>query len=176
MSFKNNLLAGVAVGGIQEPASVTSDPEAIIRAANAARRHLTQLIRSTQPSSMTDSPGNTTSIPHLADDTAEANALWIRRLEDLVIASALKSDKPAPTGHSNNDELDLQIFRTSAGPKFKGPFMEVNRWINCSLQIFFTTKNVTQAADKIKVVGSLLDKSNIPQFYTNELLKYLTGL
>ncbi|KAI9603490.1 hypothetical protein KEM48_001445 [Puccinia striiformis f. sp. tritici PST-130] len=83
--------------------AMTSDPEAIIRAANAARRHLTQLIRSTQPSSMTDSPGNTTSIPHLADDTAEANALWIRRLEDLL--SSFDA-----TATASIDNIDLARF------------------------------------------------------------------
>ncbi|KAH9454285.1 hypothetical protein Pst134EB_014379 [Puccinia striiformis f. sp. tritici] len=93
------------------------------------------------------------------------------------MALALKSDEPAPTGRSNNAELDLQRFRTSDGPKFTGPFMEVEpfvRWIN-SLQIFFTTKNVILAADKIKVVGSLFDESNILRFYANESSKYLTG-
>ncbi|POW18448.1 hypothetical protein PSHT_05793 [Puccinia striiformis] len=144
-----------------------SDPEAVIRAANAARRHLTQPIRRTQTSSMSDSPGNTTNIPHLPDNS----------YRDLVMALALKSDEPAPTGRSNNAELDLQRFRTSDGPKFTGPFMEVEpfvRWIN-SLQIFFTTKNVILAADKIKVVGSLFDESNILRFYANESSKYLTG-
>ncbi|KAI9603785.1 hypothetical protein H4Q26_003388 [Puccinia striiformis f. sp. tritici PST-130] len=120
-----------------------SDPEAIIRAANAARRHLTQPIRRTQTSSMSDSPGNTTNIPHLPDDSyrgwfrlvlktqhaalvqskldreaareaAEDNTVRIRRLEDLVMALALKSDKPAPTGRSNNAELDLQRFLQEA--------------------------------------------------------------
>ncbi|KAI9610131.1 hypothetical protein H4Q26_007130, partial [Puccinia striiformis f. sp. tritici PST-130] len=53
-----------------------SDPEAIIRAANTARRHLTQPIRPAQTTSMTDSPGNTTpNIPHLPDDSYRT---WFR--------------------------------------------------------------------------------------------------
>ncbi|KNE96919.1 hypothetical protein PSTG_09786 [Puccinia striiformis f. sp. tritici PST-78] len=49
------------------------------------------------------------------------------------------------------------------------------RWID-SLQIFFMTKNIIRAADKIKVVGSLLNESNILRFHANKSSKYLNGL
>ncbi|KAI9617795.1 hypothetical protein H4Q26_012659 [Puccinia striiformis f. sp. tritici PST-130] len=125
-----------------------SDPEAIIRAANAARRHLTQTVRPTHPPAMTDSPGGTnSSVPHLPDDsyrawfrlvikaqhaalvqndydrraareTAEANKTRIARLEELVLALAVKAEEPPRRTRSGDDELDLQKFRTSDGPKF----------------------------------------------------------
>ncbi|POV98605.1 hypothetical protein PSTT_14304 [Puccinia striiformis] len=155
-----------------------SDPEAIIRAANAACRHLTQPIQPSQRATMTDSPGgNNPTIPHLPDDgyrawfrlvikaqhaalvqsetdrraardAAEANATRIARLEDLVLALAVKSEEPP-----GDDELDLQN----------------------GLQIFFTTKNVNRASDKIEIIGGLIDDSNLLKFYANEASNYLTG-
>ncbi|POW07642.1 hypothetical protein PSHT_09872 [Puccinia striiformis] len=183
-----------------------SDPEAIIRAANAARRHLTQPIRPTQVPTMTDSPGGTSNIPHLPDDgyrawfrlvikaqhaalvqnkydrraareTAEANETRIARLEELVLALAVKSEEPPRHTRLEDGELDLQKFRTSDGPKFFGPTMEVEpfvKWVS-GLQIFFTTKNVVLASDKIKVIGGLIDDSNLLKFYANESSDYLSG-
>ncbi|KAI9606230.1 hypothetical protein H4Q26_004605 [Puccinia striiformis f. sp. tritici PST-130] len=116
-----------------------SDPEAIIRAANAARRHLTQPIRPTQVPTMTDSPGGTSNIPHLPDngyrawfrlvikaqhaalvqneydrraarETAEANKTRIARLEELVLALAVKSEEPPRHTRLEDGELDLQKF------------------------------------------------------------------
>ncbi|POW18009.1 hypothetical protein PSTT_00235 [Puccinia striiformis] len=117
-----------------------SDPEAVIRAANAARRHLTQPIRRTQTSSMSNSPGNTTNIPHLPDNSyrgwfrlvlktqhaalvqskldreaAEDNTVRIRRLEDLVMALALKSETSA------NWPLKQCGTRSSKIPYFRRP-------------------------------------------------------
>ncbi|POW06428.1 hypothetical protein PSHT_10361 [Puccinia striiformis] len=155
---------------------------------------------------MTDSPGGTSNIPHLPDnsyrtwfrlvikaqhaalvqnnydrraarETAEANETQIARLEELVLALAVKAEEPPRRTRSGDDELDLQKFRTSDGPKFLGPTMEVEpfvKWVS-GLQIFFTTKNVTKASDKIKVVGGLIDDSNLLKFYANEASDYLGG-
>ncbi|KAH9449603.1 hypothetical protein Pst134EB_020423 [Puccinia striiformis f. sp. tritici] len=173
-----------------------SDPEAIIRAANAARQHLTQPIQPSQRPTMTDSPGGTNSnVPHLPDnscrawfclvikaqhaaliqseadrraarDAAEANATWIARLEDLVLALEVKSEEPPCRARLGDDKLNLQKFRTSDGPKFFGPPMKVKpfvKWVN-GLQIFFTTKNVVCTSNKIKIVGGLIDDSNLLKF------------
>ncbi|KNF02832.1 hypothetical protein PSTG_04117 [Puccinia striiformis f. sp. tritici PST-78] len=184
-----------------------SDPEAIIRATNTARQHLTQPVRPTQTSSMTHSPGNTNSnIPHLPDNSyhvwfrlvikaqhaaliqseqdrravreaAEDNASRIARLQDHVLALAVKSEEPACRTCLDNDKLDLQKFCTSDGPKFFGPPMTVKpfvKWVS-GLQIFFTTKNVIKASDKIKIIGGLINDSNLLKFYANEVSNYLTG-
>ncbi|KAH9444152.1 hypothetical protein KEM48_011070 [Puccinia striiformis f. sp. tritici PST-130] len=125
---------------------------------------------------MTDSPGNTTpNVPHLPDDSyrawfclvikaqhaaliqnehdrrtaweaAEANTTRITRLEELVLALAVKSEEPPRRNRLDDGELDLQKFRTSDGPKFSGPPMMVKpfvKWAN-ALQIFFTTKSVVR--------------------------------
>ncbi|KAI9614417.1 hypothetical protein H4Q26_009570 [Puccinia striiformis f. sp. tritici PST-130] len=66
-----------------------SDPEAIIRAANTTRRHLTQPVRPTQTPPMTDSPGNSTpNIPHLPDDSYPTVA-GVAEEEDQFDAAAL---------------------------------------------------------------------------------------
>ncbi|POW15558.1 hypothetical protein PSHT_06952 [Puccinia striiformis] len=137
---------------------------------------------------MTDSPGGTNSnVPHLPDniikaqhaaliqseadrraarDAAEANATWIARLEDLVLALEVKSEEPPCRARLGDDKLNLQKFRTSDGPKFFGPPMKVKpfvKWVN-GLQIFFTTKNVVCTSNKIKIVGGLIDDSNLLKF------------
>ncbi|KAH9441454.1 hypothetical protein Pst134EB_030120 [Puccinia striiformis f. sp. tritici] len=161
-----------------------SDPEAIIRAANTTRRHLTQPVRPTQTPPMTDSPGNSTpNIPHLPDDSyrawfrlvikaqhaalvqneydqraareaAEANTTRIARLEELVLALAVKSEEPPRRTRLEDGELDLQKFRTSDGPKFTGPPMTVEPFVKW-------------------VIGGLIDDSNLLKFYANEAADYL---
>ncbi|POW20609.1 hypothetical protein PSHT_03383, partial [Puccinia striiformis] len=112
-----------------------------------------------------------------AREAAEANATRITRLEELVLALAVKSEVPPHRNRLDEGELDLQKFRTSDGPKFSGPPMTVEpfvKWVS-GLQIFFTTKSVTKASDKIKIVGGLIDDSNLLKFYANEASDYLTG-
>ncbi|KAH9441928.1 hypothetical protein Pst134EA_032059 [Puccinia striiformis f. sp. tritici] len=112
-----------------------------------------------------------------ARDAAEANATRIARLEDLVLALAVKSEEPPRRTCLGDDELDLQNFCTSDGPKFFGPPMKVEpfvKWVS-GLQIFFTTKNVNRASDKIEIIGGLIDDSNLLKFYANEASNYLTG-
>ncbi|KAH9451047.1 hypothetical protein Pst134EB_018552 [Puccinia striiformis f. sp. tritici] len=153
-----------------------SDPEAIIRAANAAHdgyRAWFRLVIKAQHAALVQSETDR----RAARDAAEANATRIARLEDLVLALAVKSEEPPRRTRLGDDELDLQKFRTSDGPKFFGPPMKVEpfvKWVS-GLQIFFTTKNVNQASDKIKIIGGLIDDSNLLKFYANEASNYLTG-
>ncbi|KNE93584.1 hypothetical protein PSTG_13033 [Puccinia striiformis f. sp. tritici PST-78] len=158
-----------------------SDPEAIIRAANAARRHLTRPIQPSQRATMTDSPGGTNpTIPHLPDDSYHK---WFRLVIKAQHAALVQSKtdrraaRDAAEANATYDELDLQKFRTSDGPKFFGPPMKVEpfvKWVS-GLQIFFTTRNVNRASNKIKVIGSVIDDSNLLKFYANEASNYLTG-
>ncbi|POV96388.1 hypothetical protein PSHT_15164 [Puccinia striiformis] len=105
---------------------------------------------------MTDSPGNTTSnIPHLPSEqwssweAAEANVTPIGRLEDLILALAVKSEEPPHCTRLGDNELDLQ---TALSPL-----------------------NVTRASDKIKIIGGLINDSNLLKFYANKVLDNLTG-
>ncbi|OAV85957.1 hypothetical protein PTTG_05793 [Puccinia triticina 1-1 BBBD Race 1] len=70
--------------------------------------------------------------------------------------------------------IDLQQFKISDGPYFKGSFQEVEAflcWIQ-ALQIFFATKSVTHADDKRLIVGGLISETNLLSFYSNEFAKY----
>ncbi|KAA1117633.1 hypothetical protein PGT21_017509 [Puccinia graminis f. sp. tritici] len=105
----------------------------------------------------------------------QASSDRIRRLEDLLLAMNIKNkvnsraEQPAPGG------VDLQKFRTSDGPTFCGPFQETEpflRWIH-GVQIFFETKSVSNAADKIKILGNLVAETNLQSFYANEAASFL---
>jgi hypothetical protein len=78
--------------------------------------------------------------------------------------------QPAP------GRVDLQKFRTSDGPIYRGPFQETEpflRWIH-GVQIFFDTKDVSNAADKIRIVGNLIAETNLQSFYANKATRFLT--
>ncbi|POW05707.1 hypothetical protein PSTT_09455 [Puccinia striiformis] len=112
-----------------------------------------------------------------AREAAEANATRITRLEELVLALAVKSEEPPCRTRFEDGELDLQKFHTSDGPKFLGPTMVVEpfvKWVS-GVQIFFTTKNIIRASHTIKIIGGLIDDSNLLKFYANEASDYLTG-
>jgi hypothetical protein len=66
--------------------------------------------------------------------------------------------------------VDLQKFRTS-----NGPFQETEsflRWIH-GVQIFFGTKDVTDPADKIRIIGNLIAETNLQLLYANEATSFL---
>jgi hypothetical protein len=44
------------------------------------------------------------------------------------------------------------------------------------MQIFFDTKDVSNAAEKIRIVGNLIAEMNLQSFYANEATGFLTKL
>ncbi|KAA1127024.1 hypothetical protein PGTUg99_004591 [Puccinia graminis f. sp. tritici] len=106
----------------------------------------------------------------------QANADRICRLEDLLLAMNIKNEVNARAEQPTPGRVDLQKFRTSDGPTYRGPFQETEpflRWIH-GVQIFFETKSVTNAADKIKILGNLVAETNLQSFYANEASSFLT--
>ncbi|KAA1129297.1 hypothetical protein PGTUg99_024450 [Puccinia graminis f. sp. tritici] len=105
----------------------------------------------------------------------QASADRIGRLEDLLLAMNIKNKVSARTEHPAAGRVDLQKFRTSDGPTYRGPFQETEpflRWIH-GVQIFFETKSVSNAADKIKILGNLVAETNLQSFYANEASGFL---
>jgi hypothetical protein len=71
--------------------------------------------------------------------------------------------------------VDLQKFCTLDGPIYRGPFQMVEpflRWIH-GVQIFFDTKDVSNSADRIKILGNLIAETNLQSFYANEASSFL---
>ncbi|EHS64529.1 uncharacterized protein PGTG_22317 [Puccinia graminis f. sp. tritici CRL 75-36-700-3] len=212
-----------------------TDPEAIIRAANAEKRRPKQLqststaLLPTDPTPMSDktaptheTPGSTRTadasdmqtakdwfksvfkIQHAAIVEAQANrrqaaedrrqaledrrtdrrllmsahqanAARISRLEDLLLAMNIKNETDVRPVQPAPGRVNLQKFRTSDGPIYRGPFQETEpflRWIH-GVQIFFNTKDVNNAADKIRIVGNLIAETNLQSFYANEATGFL---
>jgi hypothetical protein len=114
---------------------------------------------------------------HLADRKAiQANADRITRLEELLLAMNVKAEGASHPERLISGRVDLQKFRTSDGPTYKGPFQVTEpflQWIH-GVQIFFETKDVTISADKIRILGNLIAETNIQSFYANEAAGYLT--
>ncbi|KAA1116098.1 hypothetical protein PGTUg99_034968 [Puccinia graminis f. sp. tritici] len=106
----------------------------------------------------------------------QASAARIGRLEELLLAMNIKNEVEARPVQSTPGKINLQKFRTSDGPTYRGPFQETEsflRWIH-GVQIFFETKDVTNAADKIKILGNLIAETNLQSFYANKAADFLT--
>ncbi|KAA1084255.1 hypothetical protein PGT21_022570 [Puccinia graminis f. sp. tritici] len=106
----------------------------------------------------------------------QANAARISRLEELILAMNVKNETDARPVQPSPGRVDLQKFRTSDGPIYRGPFQEVEpflRWIH-GVQIFFDTKDVSNSADRIKILGNLIAETNLQSFYANEASGFLT--
>ncbi|EFP89019.1 uncharacterized protein PGTG_15222 [Puccinia graminis f. sp. tritici CRL 75-36-700-3] len=91
----------------------------------------------------------------------QANAARISRLEDLLLAMNIKNETDVRPVQPAPGRVDLQKFRTSDGPIYRGPFQETEpflRWIH-GVQIFFDTKDVNNAADRL---GSPSGPSSTP--------------
>ncbi|PLW41176.1 hypothetical protein PCASD_10116 [Puccinia coronata f. sp. avenae] len=103
------------------------------------------------------------------------NANCIGRLEDLLLAMNLKNKSGAQPARAETGRFDLQKFCTSDGPMYRGPFQETKlflRWIH-GVQKFFETRDVSNTADKIKILGNLIAKTNLQLFYANESAGFL---
>ena len=106
----------------------------------------------------------------------QANAACIGHLEDFLLALNIKNEVADRPGRPNPGRINLQKFRTSNGPMYRGPFQETKSfllWIH-GVQIFFKTKDVSNAADKIKILGNLIAKTNLQLFYANKAAAFLT--
>ncbi|KAA1077695.1 hypothetical protein PGT21_016249 [Puccinia graminis f. sp. tritici] len=108
--------------------------------------------------------------------THQASTTCIAWLENLLLAMNIKNEVTTRLTQSTPGQVDLQKFRTLDGPTYHGPFQETEsflRWIH-GIQIFFETKDVSNAANKIKIVGNLISETNVQSFYANKAAGFLT--
>ncbi|KNE95852.1 hypothetical protein PSTG_10912 [Puccinia striiformis f. sp. tritici PST-78] len=94
----------------------------------------------------------------------------IARLENTLFDVVTKAEEeiqiclsPAP----KSDRLNLQKFRIADGPSFRGTLHDIEpflKWIT-QLQIFFSTKGVTNDDNKICVASGLLENTMPLDFY-----------
>ncbi|KAH9446505.1 hypothetical protein Pst134EA_030422 [Puccinia striiformis f. sp. tritici] len=102
----------------------------------------------------------------------------IARLENTLFEVVTKAEEEkqvrlTPTPKSTR--LDLQKFRIADGPRYTGPFHDIEpflKWIR-QLQIFFSTKGVIDDIDKICIAGGLIEDTNLLDFYVSEGPSYV---
>ncbi|KNF03105.1 hypothetical protein PSTG_03689 [Puccinia striiformis f. sp. tritici PST-78] len=102
----------------------------------------------------------------------------IARLENTLFDVVTKAEEekqirlsPAP----KSDRLDLQRFRIADGPRYTGPSHSIEpflKWIQ-QLQIFFSTKGVTNNNDRICIAGGLIEETNLLDFYAYESASFV---
>ncbi|KAA1089558.1 hypothetical protein PGT21_022198 [Puccinia graminis f. sp. tritici] len=101
----------------------------------------------------------------------------INVLEQAVLKMSTAAGQLSQATTPGPGRVDLQKFRLSDGPVFRGPFGKIKpflKWIR-GIQIFFSTKEVTHAEDKVRIVGSLIEETNLLAFYHNGLETYIGG-
>ncbi|OAV90465.1 hypothetical protein PTTG_28289 [Puccinia triticina 1-1 BBBD Race 1] len=98
----------------------------------------------------------------------------IDRLEKLFLATTTASQTTALPDTSKSNRIDRRWFRAD-GPKFSGPFREVEPFLNWvqSVQIYFKTRDITDENDKLDIVGGLLDETNLISLYKTEIDSYM---
>ncbi|POW11484.1 hypothetical protein PSTT_05277 [Puccinia striiformis] len=184
-----------------------TDPEKIIRAANAEKRRLTHLASTTNPANSIAFPTPTHSADPMSSDPANSNPAGstdpppkdhtapfpassmsteemfrafiqvqhtaalqstsrMERLEDAILELSLKTEPVERPLALAPGRIDLQKFKTTDGPLYKGPFQAVEpfiTWVN-GVQIFFATKAVSHPEDKIRVIGCLIRETKPSPF------------
>ncbi|KAH9441722.1 hypothetical protein Pst134EA_032524 [Puccinia striiformis f. sp. tritici] len=106
-----------------------------------------------------------------AQSEREASASRIARLEEALVAMSVKSEPQERSPLPETGRIDRQLFKTTDGPLFQGPFQAVEpflTWIH-GVEIFFATKGVTHIEDKVWIVGSLIRETNTLSFYANNV-------
>ncbi|KAA1115973.1 hypothetical protein PGTUg99_027700 [Puccinia graminis f. sp. tritici] len=114
-------------------------------------------------------------VQHMAITQAQEDCLQALEDQDLLLAMNIKNEIGTRAEQPAPGRVDLQKFCTSNGPTYRGPFQETEpflRWIH-GVQIFFETKSVSNAANKIKILGNLIAETNLQSFYANEAAGFL---
>jgi hypothetical protein len=92
-----------------------------------------------------------------------------------MVKILLKKDTVDQQSSTSSNRIDLQKFKISDGPSFKGTFQEAEpflKWIH-DTQIFFSTKAVLNDEDKIRVIGGLIAETNLLSFYANKAESFI---
>ncbi|OAV86442.1 hypothetical protein PTTG_10098 [Puccinia triticina 1-1 BBBD Race 1] len=165
-----------------------SDPEAIIRTSNAERRRHAQLNtllwnRAAIGIPLPSSPKQTIplQIPTVSPSNRPPHVLTMTN-EDRQSGSGesahsnIKTETSPPNSPAKpkSNRIDLRHFRLD-GPKFQGPFQAVEPFLNWiqGVQIHFTTRAITNNDDKLHVIGTLLEETNLLSLYANEVGSYM---
>lgn len=96
------------------------------------------------------------------------------QFEQAILRLSVKPESPPSASVSRG--VDLQRFRLSDGPVFRGPFHVVKpclTWFN-ALEVFFDRKGITPDTDKIRIAGGLVQEPNTLAFYTNNVATHVT--
>ncbi|OAV87483.1 hypothetical protein PTTG_10608, partial [Puccinia triticina 1-1 BBBD Race 1] len=108
--------------------------------------------------------------------TQKLNDSCLNKLEATATTSNIKTKTSALTASAEpkSDRIDLCRFK-SDGPKFQGPFQAVEPFLNWirGVQIHFTTRDISNNNDKLHVIGSLLEETNLLAFYATKVNNYI---
>ncbi|OAV85541.1 hypothetical protein PTTG_30446 [Puccinia triticina 1-1 BBBD Race 1] len=93
-------------------------------------------------------------------------------LEKIFIKASVKKEATSPP---DTGCINLQRYRISDGPKFRGPFQDVEaflKWIH-AVEIHFETRAVSNADDRIHLVGRFIEETNLLSLYATKSESYL---
>ncbi|OAV99457.1 hypothetical protein PTTG_06649, partial [Puccinia triticina 1-1 BBBD Race 1] len=140
---------------------------------NLLTRDYMKLLMSSQHASITQAHADRVEYAARLPQAEETAAVRTAQLEE-VFANLLKSSMiSGRTADVPRDRVDLRRFNTANAPKYVGPYMEVEPfllWIN-AVEIFFTSKDVTNDRDKVLIIGRLISETNLLSFFQAEAQK-----
>ncbi|OAV89520.1 hypothetical protein PTTG_04126 [Puccinia triticina 1-1 BBBD Race 1] len=114
---------------------------------------------------------------HAAREEREANAARMARMEEATLAliQSVQQSPPTSAPTTRSAEAELPQIRTSDAPCYTGPAQAVEpflKWIH-RVQVFFATKAIESDVNKIWVVGSFIDETNLLSVYANKVNSYV---
>ncbi|OAV85664.1 hypothetical protein PTTG_30358, partial [Puccinia triticina 1-1 BBBD Race 1] len=114
---------------------------------------------------------------YAAREEREANAARMARMEEATLAliQSVRQTPPATAPTPRSAESELPRIRTSDGTRSTGPAQAIEpflKWIH-GVQVFFATKAIESDVNKIRVVGSFIDETNLLSVYANKVDSYV---
>jgi hypothetical protein len=98
------------------------------------------------------------------------DAQRLANLEEASLKLSIKGESSDRPTLPPSNRVNLQRFKISDGPfQAVEPFL---KWIH-GIQIFFSTKAVTNDSDKIRIIGGLIAETNLLSFYANEAKSFM---
>jgi hypothetical protein len=94
----------------------------------------------------------------------------LANLEEAMLKLTVKKESSERQTPPVTGRVDLQQFKILDRPSFKGPFQAVEpflKWIH-GIQIFFSTKAVTNDSKKVRIFGCFIAETNLLSFYANK--------
>ncbi|OAV90238.1 hypothetical protein PTTG_00726 [Puccinia triticina 1-1 BBBD Race 1] len=156
-------------GSTATPAG-SSAPAPSLTTSNLSTKDYMKMMMAAQQASIVQAQAERAEYTARLARSDEVNEGRMGRLKEAFI-NLLNRPSQQPSG-----QVDLWKVNTTDAPKYTGPYMEIESflvWIN-GVEIFFTSKEITEDRHKTLLIGRLISETNLLSFYQSAAPRLLT--